>query len=250
MPAWTRDYFHRTCRRADSVFASSRALFDDVVGLRGGPGGCELIGNGVEFGHFRKVREELGWPDPPDPPRIGYLGAVAPWFDFDRVREVATAHPDWEVVLVGPVMLGVEERVKALTSLPNVTRRAPVAYADVPRLLRDFTVGLIPFRYDELTRGVNPNKMYEYLAMGLPVVATQFSAEVGLYPDVVTAADSSGEFVRACERFVYLSRNADSLAEHRRRAVEIAGKNDWEQIAGRFWERLFAMRTEQTAARE
>jgi glycosyltransferase involved in cell wall biosynthesis len=241
MPGWTHDYFNTTCRRADAVFTSSRALFGDVTGIRGGETGCELIGNGVEYGHFRAVREAEGWPDPPDPPRIGYLGAIAPWFDFDHVGSVARAHPDWEVVLVGPVMLGVEDRVAALTELPNVTRREPVAYEDVPRLLRGFTVGLIPFRYDDLTRGVNPNKMYEYLAMGLPVVATKFSEEVGMYPEVVKAADSAEEFIRACEQFVHSSAEASQLARHRQLSIEIAAQNDWEKIAKNFWKSVSAL---------
>ncbi len=241
MPGWTHDYFNATCRCANAVFTSSQALYDDITQIRGTKDGTELIGNGVEYAHFQSVRESLGWPAPPDPPRIGYLGAIAPWFNFDYVEQLARAYPDWEVVLVGPVMLGVGDKVAALTDLPNVSHREPVAYENVPQLLREFTVGLIPFRYDALTRGVNPNKMYEYLAMGLPVVATRFSAEVGFYPETVKAADTADEFIRACEGFVALSADAARLARHRDQAVEIAANNDWEKIAERFWERVKAL---------
>jgi glycosyltransferase involved in cell wall biosynthesis len=236
MPPWTRDYFEESLRRAGSVFASSQALYEEASTVRGGDAGCELLGNGVEYEHFESVRDELGWPDPPDPPRVGYLGAIAPWFNFDFVEQLALAHPDWEVVLVGPVMLGVEDKAERLGRLPNVSIREPVAYEEVPRVLRAFTVGVIPFRYDELTRGVNPNKMYEYLAMGLPVTASSFSTEVQRYPDVVTAAATADEFVRACEGFVSLSSDGDRLALHRETAVEIAKKHDWAVIAHRFWE--------------
>jgi len=238
MPAWTHDYFNATCRGANAVFTSSQALYDDISQIRGTEDGTVLIGNGVEYAHFQGVRESLGWPAPPDPPRIGYLGAIAPWFNFDYVEQLARAYPDWEVVLVGPVMLGVEDKVAALTDLPNVSRREPVAYENVPQLLREFTVGLIPFRYDALTRGVNPNKMYEYLAMGLPVVATRFSAEVGFYPETVKATDTVEDFIHACERFVALSADATRLARHRDQSIEIAANNDWEKIAERFWERV------------
>jgi glycosyltransferase involved in cell wall biosynthesis len=236
MPGWTRGYYEASCRRADAVFASSQALCDDAAGLRGGTSGCELLGNGVEYGHFAAVRDELGWPPPPDPPRIGYLGAIAPWFDFEAVEGVARAHPNWSVTLIGPIMLGVEEAAGRLADLPNVSIVDPVPYDDVPRVLRSFTVGIIPFRYNALTRGVNPNKMYEYLAMGLPVVSTAFSTEVSRYPDVVAATDTADAFVRACEGFVALA--ADRLSEHRRRAVETAARHDWSVIAGRFWERV------------
>lgn len=238
MPSWTGDYYADACRRADAVFASSRALYEDAAGFRGGAEGCELLGNGVEYGHFEEVRVENGWPDPPDPPRIGYLGAIAPWFNFDYVEQLARAHPDWEVALVGPVMLGVDDAVRRLTDLPNVSLGDAVAYEDVPRVLKTFTVGLIPFRYDALTRGVNPNKMYEYLAMGLPVVATRFSSEVERFPEVVETASTAEEFVRACERSIAAAAETSRLDEHRRQAVEIAARHDWAAIADRFWDRV------------
>jgi glycosyltransferase involved in cell wall biosynthesis len=238
MPPWTKDYHAATCRKADAVFATSQALYDDVSAIRGGEAGCELLGNGVEYGHFERIREELDWPAPPDPPRIGYLGAIAPWFDFEAVERLALAHPEWEVALVGPVVLGVEKEVERLTDLPNVSHGAPVTYDDVPRVLSSFTVGIIPFRLNALTRGVNPNKMYEYLAMGLPVVSTAFSSEVSRYPELVETSQRSDGFVRSCEGFVSLAKDGSRLTAHRRRAVEIAARHDWSVIADRFWERV------------
>jgi glycosyltransferase involved in cell wall biosynthesis len=238
MPPWTKRYYEASCRRADAVFASSGALLEDVMAVRGGESGCELIGNGVEYEHFQRARDRLGWSEPPDPPRIGYLGAVAPWFNFEFVERLALAHPDWEIAIVGPVILGVEGEVGRLTRLPNVSTHDAVDYEEVPDVLGTFTAGIIPFRYNALTRGVNPNKMYEYLAMGLPVVATRFSREVSRYPDVVGTSETAEEFVRACEATVYLASNGFRLAAHRDRAVQIAAENDWAAIAGRFWERV------------
>jgi glycosyltransferase involved in cell wall biosynthesis len=238
MPSWTRNYYAATCRKAGAVFASSQALYDDISSIRGGDPGCELLGNGVHYEHFERMREEMGWPATQDPPRVGYLGAIAPWFDFEAVENVALAHPDWEVVMVGPVVLGVEQEVARLTDLPNVSHAAPVSYDDVPRVLSSFTVGIIPFRRNALTRGVNPNKMYEYLAMGLPVVATAFSSEVDRYPELVATSEQSDEFVRSCEKFVSLAKDGIRLADYRRRAVETAARHDWSVIANRFWERV------------
>ncbi len=238
MPRWTAKYYADACRRADAVFASSRALYEDATEFRGGEAGCELLGNGVEYGHFEKVRVENGWATPPDPPRIGYLGVIAPWFNFEYVEQLARSHPDWQVALVGPVILGVDDAVKRLTDLPNVSLGDAVAYEDVPGVLETFTVGLIPFRYDALTRGVNPNKMYEYLAMGLPVVATRFSSEVERFPGVVETGSTADEFVRACERSVAAVAETSRLDDHRRRALEIAARHDWAVIADRFWDRI------------
>ncbi|MCH7549764.1 MAG: glycosyltransferase [Candidatus Krumholzibacteriota bacterium] len=234
MPGWTRSYYERTCRGADAVFTTSEALRNDVALVRGGEAGVELIGNGVEFGHFDRVRRELG-PRVGGGVHVGYVGAIAPWFDFDSVAELARRHSDWKITLVGPVILGAQTNVTELDALDNVSLRPPVSYDDVPRVLHEFTIGIIPFRLDELTRGVNPNKMYEYLAMGLPVAATKFSTEVGRFPETVKTGRGGDEFVRACEEAVQL---AEGDPAHRERAVREASRFDWDQIAGRFWSRL------------
>jgi glycosyltransferase involved in cell wall biosynthesis len=169
---------------------------------------------------------------------LGYIGALAPWLDFDALADLARARPQWEIVLVGPVLLGVEDRVKTLTALPNVFHLPAVSYDKLPGVLAQFTVGLIPFRYNELTRGVNPNKMYEYLASGLPVVTTRFSTEVAKYPDVVKAVDPGDAFVAACDEFVSVFSPGGDGAELAESARAVARANDWNVIAAAFWKRI------------
>jgi glycosyltransferase involved in cell wall biosynthesis len=237
MPGWTRAYYERTARAADAVFVTSQVLREDIIAMRGSDDAVEFVGNGVEFAHFDSVRRELG------PPRhagvrVGYVGAIAPWFDFDAVARLAHERPEWEITLVGPVMLGVQERVAQLAALDNVSVRAAVSYDDVPRVLHEFTIGIIPFRYDALTRGVNPNKMYEYLAMGLPVAATRFSPEVESFGESVrTGLDADG-FVRACDEAVSLVSSDEGARAFRERAAAEAARYDWAAIAQRFWSRL------------
>lgn len=237
-PSWAREYQRLAVTGADHVFATSAALLEDVVGIRGGDSGCEFLGNGVDYEHFERSRETAGPAAPPSPPRIGYLGAVAPWFNFDIVEHLAAAHPDWEIELVGPVMLGVGAVVEKLAARPNVKVLPPVPYRDVPRVLKRFSVGIIPFRYDALTRGVNPNKMYEYLAAGVPVVASRFSAEVQKYPELVKAPESTEGFVRSCEEFVALWGDDARLAGFREGAYRVASEHDWRRVADSFWRRV------------
>ena len=125
-----------------------------------------------------------------------------------------------------------------LTSLPNVFHLPAVSYDRLPGVLGQFSVGLIPFRYNELTRGVNPNKMYEYLASGLPVVATRFSREVQKYPDLVKAVDPGADFVGACDEFLRMLSGEDTSEVLPRRARSIARDHDWSAIASTFWGRV------------
>ena len=238
MRSWTTAYFHKTAREADAVFASSEGLFDKVVGIRGGDAGCRYLGNGVDYEHFQHGREEVERVSPGEKPRFGYIGALAPWLDFYALADLARRRPQWEIVLVGPVLLGVEERVKRLTTLPNVFHLPAVSYDKLPGVLAQFSVGLIPFRYNELTRGVNPNKMYEYLASGLPVVTTRFSTEVEKYPDVVKAVDPGDDFVRACDEFMRVFSSSGEDAGLAESARAVARENDWNAIAAAFWSRI------------
>ena len=175
---------------------------------------------------------------PAERPVIGYLGAIAPWLDFGSLEALARAHADWEVRLVGPVLGGADGSLERLTSLPNVTYGEPVPHEEVPSIVSRFTVGVIPFRYDDLTRGVNPNKMYEYLAMGVPVVTTRFSHEVTEYPDVVHATEPGQPFVEACEAFVSARRDNDKRGIIHDRSVQIARDHDWSVIAESFWRQV------------
>lgn len=238
MPAWTRGYVETAALRADEVFASSQALFDDVAGVRGTEAGVTLLGNGVDYERFAGERRRRGPRPSAETPCVGYLGAIAPWMDFAVVEALARARPDWRVVLVGPVLGGAGESVHALSALPNVEVRDAVAYERVPEVLSEFSVAMIPFRSDALTRGVNPNKMYEYLAMGVPVVTTRFSFEVEQYPGLVIAARDADEFMRGCDAFVEMASDADRRAMFETDADGVAAAHDWAAIAERFWNRV------------
>lgn len=242
MPAWTKEYYRRACDRADVVFGSSRDLMERALSMRAGRG-CAYLGNGVEYDHFAldesTIRERIA----AEKIRLGYIGAIAPWLDFDILTALANRHPEWEIVLAGPVLLGVERKVDELTALPNVHRLEPVSYERVPEILRQFSIGLIPFVYNDLTRGVNPNKLYEYLASGLPVVSTKFSPEVLVDPDAVRAADDANGFIAACEETVTALADRPRAMELALEAQRFARRNDWSVIADTFWRDVKKMMT-------
>ncbi len=237
MRSWSETYFNKTSRSADAVFASSRALVERVTSVRGSDEAIAYLGNGVDFEHFRTGNGA----DPQPQPRLGYIGALAPWVDFDAIADLARRHREWEIVLVGPILHGVEDQVLALTSAPNVFHLAAVSYDRLPEILSQFNVGLIPFRLNRLTRSVNPNKLYEYLAAGLPVVTTRFSEEVLGYPDVVKAVDAGDDFAAACEKTIAELKDGRRAGEIRETALQLARENDWNVIAETFWKKVAEM---------
>jgi glycosyltransferase involved in cell wall biosynthesis len=176
--------------RADLVLVSNRVLADrhgterpDLI----------LVQNGVDpslFGAPAPRPPDLPEPDP-ERPIVGYHGMISDWFDFDLLEGAMRRRPDWRFVLVGPVAPSVQSRIDSLRESPNLTVIGPRPSDDMPGYVQGFDVGVIWFHVDLMTRGVTPLKMYEYLAAGVPCVATPLPACVE-EPLVATAGDVAG----------------------------------------------------------
>ena len=149
---------------------------------------------------------------------VGYIGAIEEWFDSDAVRQAALALPDKLFVLYGKA-----ENATALNQLqlPNVKFMGEVEFADIPRVLAEFDVGLIPFLVNDLTLSTNPIKIYEYFAFGIPVVSTALP-EVTRFGELVYIADARLGFAEQVRSA--LSEQVDTLTSRRR---EIASRETW-----------------------
>ncbi len=100
---------------------------------------------------------------------LGYVGTIAAWFDWEWVIALAKARPSDTVRLIGPVFC------PAPVALPqNIEVLPPCDHQAALTAMQDFDVGLIPFKKNELTASVDPIKYYEYRALGLPVISTDF----------------------------------------------------------------------------
>lgn len=185
----------RLAGRADLVVTTSQALYDAKHSLNEN---TVLVTHGVDTEHFAQATapETRVPPDLAALPRpvLGFWGLIQDWLDLALVAGVARARPAWSIVLIGDVAAD----VSALAGLQNVHLPGRRPYAQLPACARGFDVGLIPFRINALTRAVNPIKLREYLAAGLPVVSTPLP-EVEGYAPHVRVADGVEAFVTACE---------------------------------------------------
>jgi glycosyltransferase involved in cell wall biosynthesis len=157
------------CRRADLVVTTSMALQKAKESFNPN---TILVSHGVDYEHFAKaVSNHLPTPadiaDVPHP-RLGFFGLIRDWVDLDLLAEVARQRPDWHVVLIGDSTID----LAPYRALPNMHFLGRKPYADLPAYCKEFDVGLVPFKINELTNAVNPIKLREYLAAGLPVVST------------------------------------------------------------------------------
>lgn len=219
--------------RADIVFVTARGLYRDKEPY------CREIHyspNGADVGHFMKA-DHADTPLAPEleglpRPVLGFVGAIKEWIDLDLLREMTARHPDWTLVLVGPVGAGVD--VKALEALPNVRLLGHRDRALLPRYLKGFDVCLNPFRLNRLTETVSPLKFYEYLASGRPVVSVPMP-EIMDFSDVVEFGEGLEGFTAAVERAL------QDTPEKKQKRLARAAENSWESRAGFMMDKIGAL---------
>jgi glycosyltransferase involved in cell wall biosynthesis len=225
-PPWVGPYLDRTLKAADLVVSCSEAL---AVRLRRrGTAEVMVVGNGAEVEHFA---------GPVDPSRlpaavrnlkrpcIGYAGAIAEWFDFELVGEVAQAHPQASVVVVGPVAAPVAAEARALARAhSNVIFPGRVPYEDLPHVVGSFDVCLIPFRFGPATDVLNPNKVYEYLAAGRTVVSLAYSPDLERLKEWIFLARDRREFVAQVGEAITSPHSPATLHA-------VAARHSWDQRA-------------------
>jgi teichuronic acid biosynthesis glycosyltransferase TuaH len=168
------------------------------------------------------------WPTPtPDPPSwlaelprplLVYVGSLDDRVDVEAVRAAADA-AGGTVVLVGRLLA--PEHYRPLAGDQRIRILPPLPRAEIPALLMAADVGLVPHRRTRLTEAMSPLKLYEYLAAGLPVAASDLEPIRAVHW-AVELGDGARGFGAATERAV----SAGRLGEHERRAFLAA--NSWD----------------------
>jgi len=98
----------------------------------------------------------------------GYIGSIAKWFDWDFIFRLSSEKPNSLIRIIGP-------NYSKLINLPkNVVLEPAIHHSQIPKIVKSFDYGLIPFKINELTDSVDPVKYYEYTAAKVPVISTSF----------------------------------------------------------------------------
>jgi len=175
----------------------------------------------IDVAHFRRALEpgaaapdQAGLPRP----RLGFYGVIDERLDRDLVAAIADAHPEWQIVLVGPV---VKIDPATLPRRANVHYLGQRDYDDLPGYLAGWDVCLLPFAHNDATRFISPTKTLEYMAAERPIVSTSIRDVAEPYRDVVYLGDGPEGFVGACERAVAVTPSERAgLAMTMRRILE------------------------------
>ena len=143
--------------------------------------------------------------------------------DLRLLKTLAEEHPQWSLIFLGEARLAQQaETWQALLALPNVHYIGQVDVSQVPDYLKGFQVGLMPYALGRESDNISPLKLYDYLAVGLPIASTDIPAtrEFSRY---IHIGASPQHFAQAAEAAL-----ADMTPERRQERREIAARHTWE----------------------
>lgn len=186
-------------QRANLVFTGGQSLYEAKKTQHAN---IHAMPSSVDVAHFAKARQPVV--DPADQaaigrPRLGFFGVLDERLDIPLLAGLAEARPDWQLVMIGPV---VKIDPAELPAHPNIHYLGAKTYDELPTYIAGWDVALLLFARNVATRFISPTKTPEYLAAGKPVVSTSIRDVVSPYGDrdLVHIADAVPDFVRACER--------------------------------------------------
>jgi len=185
--------------------------------------------NGVEYDRFAGQSIKLPYDPDIDPSwtngksLAGYFGALAEWFDYDLLDEVAALRPDWNFLLIGPMHdNSLRDRGRSMLKRSNVRWIGPRDYQALPGYLQLFDAATIPFVINDITLATSPLKLFEYFAGGKPVISTPMP-ECEAFPEVHIARNAE-EFSVALDR----AKMEGEDLECRERLRSLGRENSWE----------------------
>ena len=164
--------------RADVVFTGGYSLYR---AKKDAHANVHPFPSSIDRAHFAKARLEQQEPEDQKNiphPRLGFYGVVDERFDIEMLRQSAQARPEWQFVIIGPV---VKIDPASLPQGSNIHYLGGKSYQELPGYLSGWDVALIPFAINESTKYISPTKTPEYLAAGIPVVSTPITDVVNPY---------------------------------------------------------------------
>ena len=212
--------YREILNRSDVVFANNAALRDEMgrfgTEVRLVPNAAE--GSRIRPGVGRRPRELKRMKGPV----LGYVGNLdGERLDLELLEVVAKGRPDWNLVFIGSVHQNTD--AWALKHLGNVHFLGVKRYQRALEYIRCFDVAMLPHVDSELTRHMNPLKLYVYLAMRVPVVATEVAGVEG-FGDLIRVAGCTRQFIEEVEACL----GKDVYAEREGAVQAFLEENSWD----------------------
>jgi len=199
----------------------------------------KIIRNATELDHFlnpdkSKLTQEFTAKNllksSKTPVKVGYVGAIADWFDTELLRQVARNRPDIEFHFCGNISA---DHPHSLKKEPNIHMYGEIPYEQVPAFLDQMDVVTIPFKIIPIIQACDPVKFYEYSALGKPTVTTPLP-ELARANHLAFFAKNAQEFTEQIDKAYKMKNDVHFVQE----LQNFAKENTWEHRAEQFYEVL------------
>lgn len=229
--------------KADVVFTGGQSLYE---AKRDKHEKVFAFPSSIDVEHFRQARQTSQEPADQaevEHPRFGFCGVIDERMDIELLREIADSRPDWQFVMIGPVVKISEDD---LPRNKNIHYLGGKNYKDLPKYLAGWDVAMMPFAMNESTRFISPTKTPEYLAAGKPVISTPIRDVVRPYGEqnLVEIASDAKEFIAAGEKILQ-NENSDEWLEQ---ADEFLARISWDKTWSEMNNLIHQTRTEKPKA--
>jgi len=221
-------YERQLTQKAHLIFTTSNILYEKMQAQHND---VFLIPNAVDFDFFNQAMGADTHIAPalekiPNP-RIGFMGNLTFWYNFELLYQVIKRRPNWNFVFIGWVTPypSCAKAIRTIQEMPNTYFLGRQEFANLPSFLKGFDAAIMPYQTTGAGPTVNPDKMYQYMAAGVPIVATP-TPEIAQFSNVIEVASSIEDFIRALERCLYCD-NSNRIAQQ----IAIAQNETWAKRA-------------------
>ena len=210
IPVNIKEKFEYAVNDKENIFivVTADKLKEDIIKKRGTEK-LVLSSNGVDYEHYKNIDGSFEFDDKfkeilnQKKPIIGYYGAIASWFDYDMVKKLAINRTENNIVLIGTKYDDSFEK-SGIDKIQNVYYLGTKDYKILKNYSNKFNVCIIPFLINDITKATSPLKIFEYMALGKPVVTTAMD-ECKKYKSVLIA-HNEGEFIELIDKGINLDK--------------------------------------------
>lgn len=211
------------------VVSTAKKLKDIADSFRGKNENNILAPNAVNLEDFKKYGHEIGKEIQPivkkKKPIIGYYGALAKWFDYKLIEQLASEREKYEIVLIGMDYDGSYGKSN-LKNYSNVSYLGMIDYKNLINYSKCFDVCMVPFIKNDITDSTSPLKIFEYMALEKPIVTTDIN-ECKNYNSCMVSKDAD-EFIKNIDRSLNLGLKDRKYFKTLKREAE---ENTWDNRA-------------------
>ncbi|MCX6157526.1 MAG: hypothetical protein NTY74_06080 [Ignavibacteriae bacterium] len=177
---------------------------------------------GYSCGVFKSSSQKINITDS-NKPVLGYVGTFRNWIDYTLINRLIDSN-EFILCFIGYIDRSSKNYFENIIKNKNVIHINYVDISKIPLYMKNFSVGLIPFKVNDFMRSVYPNKFFEYISLNIPVVTTALP-ELETFKDYIALSENNDEFIENCKKAV-----RGEYSNKISRYPVIMENNDWNSI--------------------